>query len=344
MFDQHANNLKAELVSMEEQILHNKSTFSLMMEKIQECQSQIHSTRRRRDQIKVDLDAKTELIIFLSKEIDKKQESLEQMNRFSDNSEAIRNLLDKIKSDIKVSENQLSVTMQEIKFVEHELQDQLGKVSQATQQQQRVLERRKQLQEQLSQIQAQELFDKDDNLVLLKVQLTDKDGERQQTIDRIREIDKEIDVLGYELAMYDSSELGVACGEDISTLFSLFELKQKAKEFLIALNVIASHALTNLVCMSSHSVGSLLEYSRRHADRSFVIWPLDRIDCSQQKNNIARFKKLFKDDSNVVLPLDLLDFEEKYSSALIRCFGNWVITNNDETSIRLLQTHRIPSM
>lgn len=46
----------------------------------------------------------------------------------------------------------------------------------------------------------------------------------------------------------------------------------------------------------------------------------------------------------IILPLELLHFDEKYRPAMLRAFGSLVIVNSDHIAEELIRKHGIPSI
>jgi len=82
---------------------------------------------------------------------------------------------------------------------------------------------------------------------------------------------------------------------------------------------------------------NILEFGRRNK-KSVRIWILDRLENNDHiAEKHRKIKDKFKDD--VILPVDLIHFDQNLHSAITKGFGDWVITKSDQVSMRLIREH-----
>ncbi|EFC40670.1 structural maintenance of chromosome 2 [Naegleria gruberi] len=125
--------------------------------------------------------------------------------------------------------------------------------------------------------------------------------------------------------------------QDLKTvLVNMISLESNSQQYVLPLSVImGKNFSTHIVETTSQSEKLLQTASQRK--RSITIWPLDRLDSSQQKKRIA-YQRQIRDKRglNFVIPKDILNFDEKIEPSIDRCIGDFVISLSEDMSKQLV--------
>lgn len=70
------------------------------------------------------------------------------------------------------------------------------------------------------------------------------------------------------------------------------------------------------------------------------IWPLDRLKFEDDTRNQRNIQSLYPKGS-VTLPIDLLQYEQRFKKAIVRAFGNYLISLSDEVGRDLVIKNKI---
>ncbi|KAJ5068991.1 structural maintenance of chromosomes protein [Anaeramoeba ignava] len=131
------------------------------------------------------------------------------------------------------------------------------------------------------------------------------------------------------------------------TVLSLFELKKEAQKYLTALNSIVSSKIF-CVCTENISVANFILDKAHQNHKNIRIWSLDRIKFhySKQFQNFLQeyHSKKQWNEEDVIIPLDLITIQDdKFLQIVRKCFGEVVISRNDEIAKKLISQYQISS-
>ncbi|KAK9812833.1 hypothetical protein WJX72_004444 [[Myrmecia] bisecta] len=131
--------------------------------------------------------------------------------------------------------------------------------------------------------------------------------------------------------------------------FSFKSPSETASPALEALDIIAGGKMGILVVPSTKHATDLLAQRAKQAQhggaasRPLRIWPLDHLSAANHMDKHRSIQAKFK-SGDVIIPLDLLAYEERYHKVLLRAFGGYVIARNDAVAAELIQRYGLPSV
>ncbi|KAI5079735.1 hypothetical protein GOP47_0005214 [Adiantum capillus-veneris] len=145
------------------------------------------------------------------------------------------------------------------------------------------------------------------------------------------------------------SELGSLSLEEAALpawpLHSCFTFKsgiEDMSKYMKALNVIAGFMKRVCVTETTNAAANLLQMRENSGNTSTFcrIWPLDRLKCSDDIRHQRNIQSLYPKGS-VVLPMELLQFDQRFKKVITRAFGTYVISLSDDVGCDLAVRNKV---
>ncbi|MCO5568710.1 hypothetical protein L7F22_022409 [Adiantum nelumboides] len=146
-----------------------------------------------------------------------------------------------------------------------------------------------------------------------------------------------------------SSELGNLSLEEAALpawpLHSCFAFKPEVEDmlkYMKALNVIAGFIKRVCATETTNAAANLLQMRENSGNASNFrrIWPLDRLKCNDDSRHQRNIQDLYPKGS-VILPIELLQFDQRFKKAITRAFGTYVISLSDDVGSYLVLRNKV---